>query len=78
MTELEQTVTEIAHDLDTLADRLDRLVTEPAEPAEPVMDRPTVMAAVAVLVAMACEPNRWKSDAMLLKAAAKRVAKLAP
>ena len=65
-------IEQVGRDLDSLADRLDKLV------ADPVMDQPTINAAVSVLLAMAREDTRWASESKLLKKAAERVAGLLP
>ena len=65
-------IEQVGHDLDSLAVRLDKLV------AEPVMDPPTIDAAVSVLLTMAREETRWAAEVRLLKRAAERVARLLP
>jgi uncharacterized membrane protein len=55
-------IEQVGRDLDSLAVRLDKLV------AEPVMDPPTIDAAV----------SRWAAEVRLLKRAAERVARLLP
>jgi hypothetical protein len=65
-------IEQVGRDLDSLAVRLDKLV------AEPVMDPPTIDAAVSVLLTMAREETRWAAEVRLLKRAAERVARLLP
>ena len=65
-------IEQVGRDLDSLAVRLDKLV------AEPVMDPPTINAAVSVLLTMAREDTRWAAEVRLLKRAAERVARLLP